>query len=214
MTTPAAPPGLDDPSREPIPEPAVIVADHTGDLGGTEAEARAHDIAEEWWALYRSDVRGRLGSMTRDHGLADDLTVETFVRLLRHLRAGRDVPTSPAAWLRVTARRLLIDHMRLSAVRAEEPRADLPATHYLSDFDAVERREDAHSRLDILDARQRKVMELRDFHDLSTEEVARIMDMTEQAVRSVRHKAMAKLRAHNVLIREATEAELAEEATA
>lgn len=165
-------------------------------------DRHAHDVAEEWWGLYRSDVRGRLGTMTRDHGLADDLTVETFVRLLRHLRAGRDVPANPRAWLRVTARRLLIDHMRLSAVRAEEPRADLPVTLYVSDFDAVERREDAQVRLGVLTARQRKVMELRDFHDLSTSDVARLLGLTEQAVRSLRHKATARLRDHDISLRE------------
>ncbi len=173
------------------------------------ADVCTGDVVAEWWGLYRGDVRARLGDMTRDHGLADDLTVETFVRLIRHLRLGRPTPDNPKAWLRVTSRRLLIDHLRRSAVRAEEPRADMPVMVSFSDFDAVARSEEARAWLDTLDPRQRTIMELRDFHDLSTAEVAGILGMTEQAVRSARHKAVVHLRG-----RGAPHRDVAEEASA
>lgn len=175
-----------------IPEPRAPLTT-PGAVGAHEA--LAHDTAEEWWSLYRGYVRGRLSAMTRDPNLVDDLMVETFARLLRHLRAGRPVPTSPKAWLSVISKNLLIDHLRLSAVRSEEARADLPHQEYQADFEEVERRQEAHEALSILTPRERQVMELRDFSDLSTRDTALIMGITDQAVRSIRHKAVARLRA-------------------
>lgn len=169
--TPAAPPGLDG----------------TGDeVAGLVAAA---------WDEHAATVLTRLVSITHgDRHLAEDHLVETYLRLLRHLRSGRPYPAVLRGWLLLTARRIHIDHLRLASSRAEEFRADLPTTTFDDDFDAIERRETTDDLLADLTPLQRRVMELRDFADLSTAQVADELGVTNQAVRSLRHRAVQTMR--------------------
>lgn len=151
-------------------------------------------ICELYWREHRKYVYGRLLTLSKNPHLAEDLTVETYTRLLRHLRNGRPVPVNPQAWLILTANRIFIDHVRLASSRNEESRDEIRHGHYVEDFDSVELRQQAQELLAHLPPKQRRVMELRDFADLPTKVVAEILNMSDQAVRSARHKAVRTLR--------------------
>lgn len=164
-----------------------------------------HEVAATWWAEHRRTVWLRLVARTGDRHLSDDLLADTFVRAIRYLRRpDARIPDEPAAWLYTTAKRLLIDHTRRSHVRSETPWSDVPddATPWpgppviFAPFEEIERREAFYSMIAVLPPPQRLVMELRDLHGMSTRETAEVMGRSDQAIRSLRHKAVRTLREH------------------
>lgn len=171
----------------------------------TADETWVHETAEAWWHEHRRTVWLRLVARTGDRHLADDLLADTYVRAIRYLRTpGARIPDEPAAWLFTTAKRLLIDHTRRSRVRSETPWSDVPEDAVpwpgpaviFAPFEEIERRESFYSMVAGLPPSQRLVMELRDLHGLTTKEAAQVMGRTEQAIRSLRHKAVRTLREH------------------
>lgn len=153
------------------------------------------DLVDELWRSESKLIRARVASTVRgDSHLVDDIVHEAYVRLLRHLRTGGDVPPNPRAWLTLTAKRIVIDHSRLASTRREDLRGLVADTTEEVDFDAVEDREEAQGILAGLTPLQRTVMQMRDFEDLSTKTVAERLGLTGQAVRSIRHKAVRKIR--------------------
>lgn len=160
-----------------------------------ERDDAVGDFVASMWTSHAGVIRSRLISMTKgDRYLAEDLLLETFTRLLRHLRRGGHRPEQPRAWLMLTAKRIFIDHARLASTRNEETRERLPHPATQSDFEAIERREEAEAILGMLPPLQRQIMEMRDFEDLPTKDVAAKLGLTGQAVRSIRHKAVQKIR--------------------
>lgn len=140
-------------------------------------------------------VQRRLGH-TASPDEVDDVAQDVFLRLCKaDYRLLRTYDPSRAAlstWLTVIASSAAIDHLRrrkppelaLDAVPeehlAEEPR--LPETVHIPDG--------------LLSPRQALVLELLYRRDLEVADAAEIMGVGRQTVRSMHHKALAKLRAH------------------
>ena len=61
-------------------------------------EGRSTRIVEAAYAEYEPSLRRRLTAFVRDEATAQDLTQETFVRLLAEVRADR-VPENMGGWL-------------------------------------------------------------------------------------------------------------------
>ena len=126
--------------------------------------------------------------------VAEDLTAEVFVRVLRSLKTQRG---SFPAWLFRIAENIVIDHRRSSAVRKQEPM-----------HEQIEQHEDAHcrhdeavaSRMDIetamiqLSGDQRQLITLKFIEGLANEDVAAIMDRSTGAVRVLQFRALQALR--------------------
>ena len=86
-------------------------------LGETLSESEklsAATLSERVLALFQTlqqPVFRYLLRKTRNAGTAEDLTQESFLRLYRHLRAGRPLD-NPTAWLLTVANNLAIDESR------------------------------------------------------------------------------------------------------
>lgn len=127
--------------------------------------------------------------MTRRDDVAEDLTQEVFVRVVRgqerYEARGRD-----AAWLFRIARNLLVDYRR-QAARRPEPTGDVeqaarPARQPLAT--------DLHEALGQLAETDRDVFLLREMGGLSYQEIARVCGVTPDGVRSRIHRARKSLR--------------------
>src|ERR1700683_5281680 len=102
-----------------LPERALaLAADRTS--GWMTLRERVHGLFEQLHVpVFRYLLR-----KTRDSGLAEDITQETFLRLFRHLREDR-LLDNPKAWLFTVA-----NHLALDASRSESHIKDLDETSW------------------------------------------------------------------------------------
>lgn len=127
---------------------------------------------------------------------AKDVAQRTFVRVLERIDSFRS-QSSFRTWLYRIAVNLALDHKRGdkngSAVPLED---DVAFTNSLGTerLVAAEVWRKVSARLEELPPRQRLVVELRVFHDLSFEEIGAIVDSTEDAAKANYHHGVKRLR--------------------
>ncbi|MDX2971173.1 SigE family RNA polymerase sigma factor [Kribbella solani] len=158
---------------------------------------RGHE--EEAFRLFMSD---RMPHLLRaayllcgDHHLAEDIVGTAVVRLYRSWR--RVVRAEhPAAYARQVVVRTWIDGQRRSW-RQEQPTADLPELPV--DDRAAEvalQRADLRRLLDRLPVRQRAVLVLRFYEDLSVDDTAQLLQISSAAVKKLTQRALSNVRSH------------------
>lgn len=155
----------------------------------------------EMLRLYYGDhVRRYVLGMCRNGYLADDVTSETFERALRSSRRDGAVHDVPIAWLKTIARNLLTDSYRRAVNRHEFSFSAPPESGVAEGADArllrMESLRNLSDALDLLTPGQRQAVEMRTLNGYSTTEVAAEMGRSEQAVRSLIHKATRVLIDH------------------
>ena len=150
----------------------------------------------------RDAVYGYLVYMTRDASLAEDLSQEVFLRMFLHLDKFRG-EAKVRTWALRIARNVFLSYAKkkrpclLEEQEWEqewEPEADinrnLPEEEMLRKEEAQRVRE----CLMCLGEQERTVLLLRDFEELSYEEVAKIMNLTTEVVKSRLYRARKKFR--------------------
>src|SRR5262245_57090336 len=124
----------------------------------------------------------------------EDLTQETFVRVLRALpRFAPEGPASLSTWVLTIATRLTLNEMRRPESRALEVE---PLASDRADADAERKRLGeaiAHSAAALPDA-QRAVLVLREYHDLDYAEIADVLEIDVGTVKSRLSRARAAMR--------------------
>ena len=164
---------------------------------------RAQKEPQAFAALYDRYV-GRIYAyayrQTNDEALARDVTSATFEKALRHLRGYRWQGVSFCAWLYRIARNEIIQHHRrrrwlapLLGQRADIGHVNgerMPETA----VQASERRQELQAALARLSAQDREIVTLRFFEELSSEEVAEILDCSTDNVYVRLHRALKRLR--------------------
>lgn len=134
---------------------------------------------------------------------AEDLTQETFVRVLRALPnfdpAG---PASLSTWILTIATRLALNELRRPEPKELAPE---PIASERADADVERKRLGAAiaSGVAALPDAQRAVLVLREYHDLDYAEIADVLELDVGTVKSRLSRARAALRAH--LVREVPE---------
>lgn len=130
--------------------------------------------------------------LTGDRGHGEDLLQQALERLCRHWRR---IDGDPEGWVRRTMVNLAHDRWRRRARRPQEVARDLPDTAAAGNPHAgVEQRYDLVLALRTLSARQRAVLVLRYFDDLSEAQVAELLGCSVGTVKSTSSKALARLR--------------------
>ncbi|MBT8484210.1 MAG: sigma-70 family RNA polymerase sigma factor [Phycisphaerales bacterium] len=149
-------------------------------------------------AVNRAVLRGPGAGSPRD--LVEDIVQEVFVRLIkddcRLLRTYDPARAGLSTWLTLVARSVAIDRLRRKArpVRSLEASeetlavARTPEDQPTADTPSIP--------LHVLTSRQRLVLRLLFDEERSVEEVARFLAVDPQTVRSTKHKALSRLRAH------------------
>jgi RNA polymerase sigma-70 factor (ECF subfamily) len=159
-------------------------------LGDAEAFGQLYDH-------YHASVYRVIYGQTRSTPLTEDLTADTFFRALRGIRRFKlDAALFPA-WLFRIARNLVIDHFKKSRSRLEQVQ-DMSRHEDLADDTDVEliallNRERVRTALARLPTGQRRVIELRFLGELSTSEVADLLDTTEGAVKQLQLRGLRNL---------------------
>jgi RNA polymerase sigma-70 factor, ECF subfamily len=126
---------------------------------------------------------------------AEDVTSETFERALRYRESFDSKRGTPAAWLVGIARRCVDDHLRREGVElpaADEAVLDREGSPGIEEATAV--------RLDLADAvaalgpRDRELIALRYGADLKSKDIARVLELSTNAVDVGLHRALERLR--------------------
>lgn len=151
---------------------------------------------DEHYQSYVHDIYRYLLSLCRNHHLAEDLTQETFYRAYLYLEDCREEKIKP--WLFRVAYNAFIDHTR-KARRSIPKDAD-----YFKGLPHPETTEDVLLRQERMDEMtlsvaelpeaQRHALLLHDFHGLSYQEAADIMDVGLSNYKILIFRARLKLR--------------------
>jgi RNA polymerase sigma factor (sigma-70 family) len=186
--------GADDPARSPGPR-------RSPPLGVLVDEARA-GCAVSFERIYRQ-LAGQVASYLRWHRASDPdgLTNDVFVQVHRNLATFEGDDTSFRSWLFTIAHHRMIDDRR-RANRQPRVNGEVPADDGVGcgdveeDAFAVLAHDEVRSLVAVLSPDQRDVVLLRIVADLSVEQVARLLDKREGAVKALQHRALAALRRH------------------
>ena len=172
-------------SESVLPEDAELVR------AAANGDTRAF---EEIVHLYHRRVLNFVYQMTRQRQDAEDLTQQTFVKAFQHIERV-DAARPIINWLLTIARRTALNHFR-SARKWEFVPAELA-----SDEPSPVRQLEQQERSDNLWSRARRVLSQREFEvlwlrfgeDLSTEETARVVGLTQIHVKVLVHRARQRL---------------------
>jgi RNA polymerase sigma factor (sigma-70 family) len=138
-----------------------------------ELRAGDHVALVELVKRYHSRLYKFLCRYTGDVTLADDLTQETFTRLLTHQGAP---PTRFKSWVYAIARNLARDHFKSARYRRERSTDfDEDAYPFTDDDTPIpDERDEVIRALAQLSPDHREVLILRFYHDLKLDEIAEV----------------------------------------
>ena len=148
---------------------------------------------------YHKRIFNFLTQLTRDRDLAEDLTQNTFLRLMKY-RSSFKSGNRFQSWIYQVARNVFSDHYQAhknrysNFVAVENMKEDVMDTE---EYSEVENREALiHRSMAKLTDEQRELLVLTRFQHMKYEEVAAIMDTTVANIKVKVHRAIARLREH------------------
>jgi RNA polymerase sigma-70 factor, ECF subfamily len=155
---------------------------------------------EELYLLHFDRIYSYLHMSVGSRHDAEDLTTQTFVKMLEAIGRfqWRSVPFS--AWLFRIAHNLAMDHFR--ANRRWQPEEEVPETAQGEESSAEEQalaslgQTSMLTLIEGLSPEQRQVLTLKFVFRFSNAEAAAILGKTEGAVKSLQHRALASLQKH------------------
>ena len=170
------------------------------------AKAYEQVALSELYDRYAPKMYAYIYRRVSDAQVAEDLTGELFVRMLRAIRNGQSWHHSLRAWLYRIAHNLVVDHFRRRPISSDvsidlfDETLPIEAGSGSDLNDPVQRVEDLveqgrlESALHQLTPEQQHVLALRFGEGLRTRQVAKIMDKTSGAVEGLQRRALAALR--------------------
>jgi RNA polymerase sigma factor (sigma-70 family) len=173
------------------------VDDHGSPTGAAPSRGPLDQAAFD--GLYRQcakDVHGYATSLLGDRSAAEDVTALAFERLYRsrwRLDRGRGTPRS---WLFAIARNAALDELRR---RRRSPHLELDVDlsgdrDAAEAFEHVERRATVRAALSALPLRERELVLLKFHGQLSNNELARALGISESNAGTRLHRALTRLR--------------------
>jgi RNA polymerase sigma-70 factor (sigma-E family) len=153
-----------------------------------------HDDTFRGFVVARQNALLRTGYLlTGDQGMAEDLVQTALEKTLRRW-SGVGEPASLEAYVRRVMYREQVSHWRRRRV-VEVPSAELPEwRRETTQSDAVEDHLVLQRALMRIGIRQRTVLVLRYFEDLSEQQVADVLGLSLGTVKSQAHRGLARLR--------------------
>lgn len=121
--------------------------------------------------------------LTGSSAVAEEVVQEAFLKM----HAMKQDPSSPEAYLRTVVANLSSSHMRRRRLE-QRLTTDRPSTFHNPDID------ETWAALCRLPFRQRAVLALRFYEDMSEAEIARTLDCRPGTVKSTLHRALSRLR--------------------
>jgi RNA polymerase sigma-70 factor (ECF subfamily) len=175
---------------------------NNGRIRGLVQRAQRGDrvALEELYLLHFDRIYSYLHMSVGSRHDAEDLTTQTFVKMLEAIGRfqWRSVPFS--AWLFRIAHNLAMDHFR--ANRRWQPEEEVPETVQGEERSAEEQalvslgQTSMMTLIERLSPEQRQVLTLKFVFRFSNAEAAAILGKSEGAVKSLQHRALASLQKH------------------
>jgi RNA polymerase sigma-70 factor, ECF subfamily len=155
------------------------------------------DALEELYLLHFDRIYGYLHMTVGNRHDAEDLTTQTFLKMLESIQKFKWQSAPFSAWLFRIAHNLSMDHFRAS--RRWQPEEEVPepvgASEDSAEFHAMHSigRQSMLELIDTLSQEQQQVLTLKFVFNFSNGEAATILDKTEGAVKSLQHRALVSL---------------------
>src|SRR5918996_868918 len=171
------------------------------------AQAGDRDALEELYLIHFDRIYSYLHMSVGNRHDAEDLTTQTFLKMLEKIGRFRWQSAPFSAWLFRIAHNLAMDHFR--ANRRWQPEEDVPeppgGEEPSAESVAMQSigRESMLELIDNLSPEQQQVLTLKFVFNFSNGEVATILGKTEGAIKSLQHRALVSL--HKKLSKPAAE---------
>jgi RNA polymerase sigma-70 factor (ECF subfamily) len=160
------------------------------------AQGGERDALEELYLLHFDRIYSYLHVTVGNRHDAEDLTTQTFLKMLEAIGRFRFGAAPFSAWLFRIAHNLAMDHFRATRrVQLEEEvpeEGDLELSAEAEAFQSIGRA----SMLDLIEElspEQKQVLTLKFVFDFSNAEAATVLGKTEGAVKSLQHRALVAL---------------------
>ncbi|TNF53758.1 RNA polymerase sigma factor [bacterium] len=150
---------------------------------------------EELVKKYQRKIYSLAFRMTNNVEDSKDMTQKTFLQAIKNLKGFRRESTFHT-WLYQIAYNTCLNHLRKKESKTIEVNDTIPSQSEGALSRAINKEKKTHLResLEKLPLRQKTAITLRVYEDLSVKETARIMSLSEGAVKAHYHHGMKKLR--------------------
>jgi RNA polymerase sigma-70 factor, ECF subfamily len=161
------------------------------------AQQGERNALEELYLLHFDRIYSYLHMSVGNRHDAEDLTTQTFLRMLESIGRFRWRSAPFSAWLFRIAHNLAMDHFR--ANRRWQPEEEVPEPEPPEESAAEEEALESIGRRSMLELienlshEQQQVLTLKFVFTFSNGEVATILGKTEGAIKSLQHRALASL---------------------
>jgi RNA polymerase sigma-70 factor (ECF subfamily) len=155
---------------------------------------------EELYLMHFERIYSYLHMSVGNRHDAEDLTTQTFTKMLESIKRFRWQSAPFSAWLFRIAHNLAMDHFRAS--RRWQPEEEVPEPRDEAEPSAEAAamqtigRESMLGLIEGLSTEQQQVLTLKFVFNLPNAEVATILGKTEGAVKSLQHRALVSLQKH------------------
>jgi RNA polymerase sigma-70 factor (ECF subfamily) len=177
-------------------KPARESTDHIRKLV-ERAQKGDRSALEELYLIHFDRIYSYLHVSVGNRHDAEDLTTQTFLKMLESIGRFRWQSAPFSAWLFRIAHNLAMDHFRArkrvqpeeevpEPLGSEEPSAELEAMQSIG-------RQSMLELIDKLSPEQQQVLTLKFVVNFPNADVAKILDKTEGAIKSLQHRALASL---------------------
>ena len=148
---------------------------------------------------YHKPIYNFLARMTMDRAMAEDLTQNVFLRIIKY-RASYREGLRFQSWIYQVARNIFSDHYQKQKNRFSDFVDVEKISEHIPDSDdskSADEQEQLLSRsMEMLSEEQRELLVLTRFQHMKYEDVAIIMNTTVANIKVKVHRAIAKLREH------------------
>src|SRR5712691_8232244 len=161
------------------------------------AQRGDREALEELYLLHFDRIYSYLHMSVGNRHDAEDLTTQTFLKMLESITKFRWQAAPFSAWLFRIAHNLAMDHFR--ATRRWQPEEDVPEPADETELSAEAAAFQAIGRQSMLELieglsiEQQQVLTLKFVFNLPNAEVATVLGKTEGAIKSLQHRALVSL---------------------
>ena len=161
------------------------------------AQAGERDALEELYLIHFDRIYSYLHMTVGNRHDAEDLTTQTFLKMLESIGRFRWQAAPFSAWLFRIAHNLSMDHFR--ANRRWQPEEEVPEPPGSQERSAEDEamqsigRQSMMSLIDTLSPEQQQVLTLKFVFNFPNGDVATILEKTEGAIKSLQHRALVSL---------------------
>jgi RNA polymerase sigma-70 factor (ECF subfamily) len=161
------------------------------------AQRGNRDALEELYLLHFDRIYSYLHMSVGNRHDAEDLTTQTFLKMLESIKRFRWQSAPFSAWLFRIAHNLAMDHFR--AHRRWQPEPDVPeppgSAEPSAEAEAMQSigRASMLELIETLSAEQQQVLTLKFVFNFANADVATILGKSEGAIKSLQHRALVSL---------------------